>query len=99
MFDFKGLQFIKYEYENGNLAIAIQGEENEIGFFDEIVSVNLVNCFTPKGYAYIDTNNFPFAEELIKENGIGENTGIKGYSGWCEYPLYKINEDKLKEGE
>ena len=81
------MKFYKYEYGNGNLAIECKGE---------IISVNLVDCYTPKGYAYIDTNNYPKATEWIKKNGIGEDTNIKGYSGFCSYPLFKINVEKLE---
>lgn len=47
------------------------------------------------GYAYIDTNNCPWAEEFLKENGIAEFTGRTRRSGYCVYPLYKFDLEKL----
>ena len=88
--------FIKEEYLNGKLAISFFGKKRK-EFYDEVVSVNLVDCYTPNGYVYIDTNNYPFVAELIEKEGIGEDTGIKGYSGFCQYPLFKIFTDKLWE--
>ena len=46
--------------------------------------------------AFVDTNNCPWAEEFIQENGLGEFTGIYGNSGFCTYPLYEFNLGKLK---
>lgn len=48
-----------------------------------------------EGQAYIDTNNCPWAESLIEELGIGENTEIMGFSGYCMYPLYQFDMEKL----
>lgn len=39
-------------------------------------------------YAFVDTNNCPWAEEFIRENGLGAPMGVYGHSGWCTYPLY-----------
>lgn len=92
------LKFKKAEYLNGNLAIEMIGEyENE--FYEDIISVNLVNAFTPQDYAYLDTNNYPFIGVLLVELGIAEKTSFTYYSGWLKYTLYKINVDMLEEDE
>lgn len=44
----------------------------------------------------IDTNNCPFAEAFIEENELGEKTGAYVYSGYCEYPVYEINLERLE---
>jgi hypothetical protein len=49
-----------------------------------------------KDTAYIDINNCPFADVFIKE-GIAVDTGFTKESGFCSYPLWKFNEDFLKE--
>ena len=41
--------------------------------------------------AFVDTNNCPWAEQFIAENGLGSPTGYVGASGFCRYPLYKFN--------
>lgn len=47
--------------------------------------------------AFVDTNNFPEAEGLIHQLGIGKDTGIMIPSGFCLYPLYKFDIQKIKE--
>ena len=39
----------------------------------------------------------PDVEKFITENDIGEFTGFTQRSGFCEYPLYLFNVDKLRE--
>ncbi len=46
--------------------------------------------------AYLDTNNFPDAEKFVKKAKIGSFTGIYGYSGYCQYPLYKFDPKALE---
>lgn len=45
----------------------------------------------------IDSNNCPFAGKFLEENGIAEFIGKGVQSGYCTYPLYRINTEKLKE--
>jgi hypothetical protein len=71
---------------NGNYAVILQ-EKDGLPF--ATLTVNLYHKL-PDGFAYVDTNNCPFAEEFIKENGLGEFTGQRSRSGYCEYPLYKF---------
>ena len=49
-----------------------------------------------KDCAYVDTNNFPFANQLL-ESGIAEDTGFTKQSGFCTYPLWRFREDFLIE--
>ena len=39
----------------------------------------------------------PDIEKFITENELGEFTGFTQRSGYCEYPLYLFNVDKLRE--
>ena len=48
-----------------------------------------------KNSAYIDTNNCPFAEQLL-EQGIAEPTGFCKTSGFCKYPLWVFKEEFLQ---
>lgn len=86
----------KGEYPNGNLALVI----GDIDLQEEIanLTVNLDGILMPN-QAYVDTNNFPEGEQFIKENGLGEPTGIMGQSGFCEYPLYNFDLGKIAELE
>lgn len=42
-------------------------------------------------------NNMPELKKFIEENDLGEFTGLMQRSGFCEYPLYMFNVDKLRE--
>lgn len=56
--------------------------------FGEFISI--------KNSAYIDTNNCPFAVQLV-EQGIAEPTGFWKTSGYCSYPLWKFKEGFLRQ--
>ena len=51
----------------------------------------------PKDYACIDTNNCPWAERFMKENDLGTPTDLRMRSGFCTYPVYRLNLDKIPE--
>jgi len=51
----------------------------------------------PESFGFVDTNNCPWAEDFINEFGLGIHTGMHCESGFCSYPLYEFNMDKLKE--
>ena len=64
-----------------------------------VITVNLVNApygdekYQDESHAFIDTNNCPWAEEFLQENGIAkpDPRNIHGMSGFCTYPLYEFN--------
>lgn len=60
------------------------------------VTVN-IDAPAPDYCGYLDTNNLSNVENFIRENDLGEFTGLTGRSGYCEYPLYLFNVDKLRE--
>lgn len=45
---------------------------------------------------FVDVNNCPWAEEFISESGIGEPVGLTKTSGYCRYPLYRFDLNKLE---
>lgn len=81
------------EYGNGTLAIMLETDEGEPF---ATLTVNLVDGVANNEYQYVDTNNHSWAEKFIKKNKLGTPTGIMGYSGFCQYPLYKFNLEALK---
>lgn len=87
------LRVSKYR-NNGNLAVMLWSPTE--GPFATI-TVNL--CKLPAGYAYLDTNNCPWVEGFVKRYGLAEDANASGCSGYCVYPLYKFNMDKLPEAE
>lgn len=80
---------------NGCMYIGLveQGEYSE-PYGD--LTVNLAGK-APDYCGYVDLNNMPELEKFIAENDLGEFTGLTQRSGFCEYPLYLFNVDKLRE--
>lgn len=71
---------------------------NEEGFPEPYgdLTVNLEGR-VPDYCGYVDINNMPELERFMEENDLGEFTGLTKRSGFCKYPLYLFNVDKLRE--
>ena len=81
------------EYRNnGRLAIILIDGEGE-DFAD--LTVNLSDERCPEGCAFLDTNNLPSAEDFVERNGLGEFTGYWGHSGFCSYPMYRFDTERI----
>lgn len=80
---------------NGSLAIELIDAEERESF--AILTVNIEEEGAGKETAYVDINDCPWAKKFIEDNELGEFTGKYGRSGFCVYPLYKFNLDKIKE--
>ncbi|MBR1737462.1 MAG: DUF4313 domain-containing protein [Firmicutes bacterium] len=87
---------ISWYEDNGSICVMLNteyaGEEIEYC----ILTVNIVPSLPPY-YAYLDTNNIPCAEQFVRDNKLGAFTGIMGNSGYCSYPLYQFDKDRLYE--
>ncbi len=85
------------QYERGkHIAISIWSE-SEGPFADLTVNLDKVKRF-PRNYAFVDVNNFPEAEAMIKQLGIGTRIENEfGFSGYCAYPLYQFDEEAIKK--
>lgn len=75
-----------------NLCISLV-EENGSPF--SCLTVNLIQL--PENYAFVDTNNMPSAEEFIKKYELGKSVDQWYTSGFCSYPLYVFDIEKIKE--
>lgn len=60
------------------------------------ITVNL-GIKAPDYCAYVDINNMHELENYIKDNNLGEFTGLVQRSGFIEYPLYMFNVDELRK--
>ena len=69
--------------------------------FEEGPIATLTVCLDDKtlesNEAYIDTNNCPWAEDFLTKNGFAMPKGEWKRSGYCVYPLYAFDMDKLSE--
>ena len=81
-------------YKPKNLAIMLDYDEGPFA----TLTVNLEGAHLPADCAYVDTNNCPWAEEFIAAYKLGKYLGIHGHSGFCEYPLYRFDLDKIPKG-
>ena len=81
-----------------SLAINLEWLNPESGMLEPfaMLTVSFGEFIGAKNCTYIDTNNCPFAEQLL-ECGIARNTGFTKESGFCKYPLWEFKEDFLKE--
>lgn len=80
------------------LAIVLDEVGGEAGDLEQyaVLTVSFGEFIGMKNCAYIDTNNCPFAEQLL-EQGIAEPTGLYKTSGYCQYPLWQFKEEFLRE--
>lgn len=79
---------------NGNLYIGLIDNDG-LPYADLTVNIETL----PDDHAAVDTNNCPWAEDLILENKLGERTGYSLGSGFCRYPVYKFDLNKVREYE
>lgn len=80
-----------------SLAIELYSyDEEEFRDLYAVLTVNFGEFFPAKNCAYIDTNNNSFTGQLLNL-GICSDTGLKKQSGFCEYPLWRFEQDFLKE--
>ena len=82
--------------DNKSLYVGMTTEED--GFPEPYgdVTVNLL-ASVPPYCAFVDTNNMPELEDFLVENGIAEFTGLEQKSGYCSYPLYQFDVEKMRE--
>lgn len=90
-----------YKSNNSLAVIAYETPKGEC-VSPEMFDVITVNIFESdflmeKDLAYVDTNNCPWAAELLKETGLATPVGTYGHSGFCSYPLYKFNLEKFNK--
>lgn len=81
--------------DNKNLFLELVATDGEYPEPYGNITVNLGEV--PDYCGYIDTNNMPEMENFIMENDLGDYCGISKRSGFCEYPLYVFNVDRLRE--
>lgn len=82
----------RYEYHN-NLCILLQMTDTH-----EIYGAITTNIDPlPRNEAAVDTNNHPNVEKFITDNNLGVPTGKTIRSGFCTYPVYAFNLDKIPD--
>lgn len=81
---------------NDNLAIQLFCKEE--GFFEPYSTLTVnIHELKDKTLAYVDVNNNPNILNWITENEIAIPIRETAISGYCEYPLYKFDLNKLNK--
>ena len=78
---------------NGNLYIGLVDEDG-CPYCDLTVNID---DLPEEDMAAVDTNNCPWAEKFIEDNELGEKTPFTFRSGFCVYPIYIFDMEKVKE--
>ena len=78
---------------NGHIALSIVSL-SEGPYAPITVNIDGIEAFG-KNCSCVDTNNFPEVVDVIKDLGIGEPVGVNLKSGFCSYPVYKFDIDKI----
>ena len=87
------LRVARYQVDN-SMAIEIWNRED--GPIARI-TVCIAGSMLADDEVVLDTNNCPWAVEFVESNGFGEDTGRRVRSGYCVYPVVKLNVEKICE--
>lgn len=87
---------IQQYMNDGNLYIGLMSSEDGYEEPFDSLTVNLGDR-TPDYCGYVNTNHLLQAEKFIEENSLGTFTGLTKQSGYCIYPLYMFEPDRLRE--
>jgi hypothetical protein len=82
---------------NDTLAVVLLEAATNAPFANLTVNLTDSDFITEDDHAFVDTNNCPWAEEFIRNNQLGEFADMYGFSGFCMYPLYKFNLEKIPQ--
>ena len=83
-------------YKDCFLQVARYQADNEDGPIARI-TVCIAGSGLAEDETVIDTNNCPWAMEFIKQHGFGQATGRMVKSGYCTYPVVKLDIEKIGE--
>jgi len=84
--------------DNGNLFIGLEEYDKEYDYWDSYCDVTVNVGKLPFLESAINTEyNGPAKVDFLLQNGFGELTGKSIPSGFCTFPVFKFNADKLKE--
>ena len=92
------VELSRNSYENnGRLAVSLICLPEHEPFGTISVNINYPLSRDEKSLTFVDTNNYPGIEKWLRENQIAKPTGYYGRSGYCTYPEYRFDLEKLEE--
>ena len=89
----------KCNYMNNNrIAIQTYAESDGCIVPWSVITTNIDSPISDENCAFIDINNagYDIVDSLV-DAGLGEPTGNVGFSGFCCYPEFKLDMNKLNE--
>ena len=93
--------FVRDTYVNNNrMYLGLRTYDEEANFWEPWcdVTVNIPDeTLTDENCAFIDINNNQTIRQFLEENNLAEWTGKFGYSGFCAYPEYRFDMERLAE--
>lgn len=83
--------------DNGRLYLGLWCKEDD--YFEPWtdITVNLFGPISDKNCAFVDINNCPDIVRFLEENELAAPTGKSRQSGWCFYPEYRFDMDKVRK--
>jgi len=86
--------------DNDNLYIGLTCYDEDLEAEDSYCDLTVNVDKLPYLHSAIDTTyNGEGKLKFLLDNGFGEPTGKYGHSGFCSYPIFRFNEEKLMEIE
>lgn len=95
--DYSGFLTVDEYVKPKNTALQLWTIDEEFGFPEPYATLTVNLCQLEDGYAYLDTNNFPQVENIFKKYKLGKDTGRIKTSGFCSYPLYKLDMETINK--
>ncbi len=84
--------------ENSNLYVGLDFFDLDFGGFEPFTDLTVNVGALPYLHSAIDTNNNgQQAVDFLEAHGFGKKTDFSIPSGFCLFPVFKFNEDKLRE--
>ena len=88
-------------YKDGTIAVDLWCDEGPYASLtvclDLFLKKESKKAATEKGIGIVDTNNCPWAPAFIKKYGFGRPTIMSKSSGYCTYPLYRFDLEKIDQ--
>lgn len=89
---------LNFYLSNNNLAVGLTEYDKELEIEDSYCMLTVNVDELPYLYAAIDTTYGGEQKlQFLKDHALAEPTGEVLHSGFCTYPVYRFNEEKLRE--
>lgn len=89
---------INYYADNNNLYVGLDAYDEDIEAIDAYCDITVNIDELPYLHSALDLTYSGMEKiKFLEENGFGRLTGEILFSGFCQYPVFAFNEDKIRE--